>query len=277
MSMEKGDVNALKPDALAPAEILAKAEGAGVTKANMAVGKCFVSAMLAGAFIAFGGTYFCVFLGDSTIPFAAQRMVGGICFCLGLVLVLCCGSELFTGNSLMAAAKASGKITWGGLAKNWVVVFLGNLAGALCAVALIYLAKVYTLNGGGVGEAMVTVAAGKVTPDWFTLFFKGIMCNIFVCLAVWIGFGARTTADKVLGIILPISAFVACGFEHCVANMFFLPTGLLLNTVAGVGAAGTITLGGVLFNLSAATLGNIVGGVLVGMAYWYIYHKKAEK
>ena len=277
MSMSQEEISALKPDALSPAETEAKAEGVGVGKAGMSAGKCFVSAMLAGAFIAFGGMYFCVFLGDSTMPFAAQRMVGGICFCLGLVLVLCCGAELFTGNSLMCCAKASGKISWGGLLKNWVVVWFGNLAGALIAVAFIYMAQVWAMNGGGVGEAMVSVAASKVTPDWITLFFKGIMCNIFVCLAVWIGFAGRTVADKVLGIILPISAFVAAGFEHCVANMFFLPMGLLLNST-GVGAAGTVTLGGVLFNLSAATLGNIVGGLLVGMAYWFIYRKvKAAK
>ena len=273
--LDAESVSALKPDALSPAETEAKAEGIGVTKAGMSAGKCFVSAMLAGAFIAFGGMYFCVFLGDSTMPFAAQRMVGGICFCLGLVLVLCCGAELFTGNSLMACAKASGKIGWGGMLKNWVIVWLGNFAGALVAVALIYLAKVYAMNGGGVGEAMVSVAVSKVTPDWFTLFFKGIMCNIFVCLAVWIGFAARTVTDKVIGIILPISAFVACGFEHCVANMFFLPTGLVLNMM-GVGAPGAVTLGGVLFNLSAATVGNIVGGVLVGLAYWFIYAKRAK-
>jgi len=273
--VKKKCVAAMKPDALSPAETETKTEGIGVTKAAMSTGKCFVSAMLAGAFIAFGGMYFCVFLGDPTIPFAAQRMVGGICFCLGLVLVLCCGAELFTGNSLMCCAKASNKIGWAGMLKNWVIVWFGNLAGALVAVALIYFAQVYAMNGGAVGQAMVSVAASKVSPDWFTLFAKGIMCNILVCLAVWIGFAGRTVTDKVIGIILPISAFVACGFEHCVANMFFLPTGLLLNSM-GIGAEGAITMGGILFNLSAATLGNIVGGVLVGMAYWYIYAKRAK-
>ena len=275
VTLDEKCVAAMKPDALSPAETETKTEGIGITKAAMATGKCFVSAMLAGAFIAFGGMYFCVFLGDPTIPFAAQRMVGGICFCLGLVLVLCCGAELFTGNSLMCCAKASNKIGWAGMLKNWVIVWFGNLAGALVAVALIYFAQVYAMNGGAVGQAMVSVAAGKVSPDWFTLFAKGIMCNILVCLAVWIGFAGRTVTDKVIGIILPISAFVACGFEHCVANMFFLPTGLLLNSM-GIGAEGAITMGGILFNLSAATLGNIVGGMLVGMSYWYIYAKRAK-
>ena len=262
------------PDSLAPLEIEAKVEEVGVGKVGMAFSKVFVLAILAGAFIAFGGMYFCIFLGDPSIPFAVQRMVGGICFCLGLVLVLCCGAELFTGNSLIICAKASGKVSWSGMLKNWVIVWIGNLIGALAAVALVYLAQVWSMNGGVVGEAMVSVAAGKVSPDWMTLFFKGVMCNIFVCLAVWIGFSARTVVDKVIGIILPISAFVAAGFEHCVANMFFLPMGCLLNA-QGVGAAGAVTFEGILYNLSAATLGNVVGGLLVGLAYWFVFGKRA--
>lgn len=273
MSLSDEQMAVLKPDELSPAETEAKAEAIGVTKAAMPAGKCFVSAMLAGAFIAFGAMYFCIFLGDSSMPFAVQRMVGGICFCLGLVLVLCCGAELFTGNILMCCAKGSGRISWGSMLKNWVTVWFGNLAGALAAVALVYLAQVWAMNGGGVAESMVSVAAGKVSPDWFTLFSKGILCNVFVCLAVWIGFSARTVADKVLGIILPISAFVAAGFEHCVANMFFLPMGLLLNGL-GFGAQGAVTLSGIFFNLSAATLGNIAGGLIVGLAYWFLYRKR---
>ena len=274
MSSTRNDLRLGMPDSLAPLEIEAKVEEVGVGKVGMAFSKVFVLAILAGAFIAFGGMYFCIFLGDPSIPFAVQRMVGGICFCLGLVLVLCCGAELFTGNSLIICAKASGKVSWGGMLKNWAIVWLGNLVGALAAVALVYLAQVWSMNGGGVGEAMVSVAAGKASPDWATLFFKGVMCNVFVCLAVWIGFSARTVVDKVIGIILPISAFVAAGFEHCVANMFFLPMGCLLNSM-GVGAAGAVPLEGILYNLSAATLGNIVGGLLVGLAYWFVFAKRA--
>jgi len=274
VSSTRNDLRLGMPDSLAPLEIEAKVEEVGVGKVGMAFSKVFVLAILAGAFIAFGGMYFCIFLGDPSIPFAVQRMVGGICFCLGLVLVLCCGAELFTGNSLIICAKASGKVSWGGMLKNWAIVWLGNLVGALAAVALVYLAQVWSMNGGGVGEAMVSVAAGKVSPDWATLFFKGVMCNIFVCLAVWIGFSARTVVDKVIGIILPISAFVAAGFEHCVANMFFLPMGCLLNSM-GVGAAGAVPFEGILYNLSAATLGNIVGGLLVGLAYWFVFAKRA--
>lgn len=277
MSMDQTDVKTLKPDELSPAETLAKAEGISVTKSKMGVEKCFVSAMLAGAFIGFGATYFMVFLGDSTMPFAAQRMVGGICFCLGLVLVLCCGAELFTGNNLMVTGLASKKISMGGMLKNWVVVWLGNLAGSLLAVALVFWANVGGMNGGAVGDVMVSVAVSKVTPDWFMLLGKGIMCNIMVCLAVWIGFSARTVADKVLGILLPISFFVAAGFEHCVANMFFLPTGLLMKTMgfgASVANVGALDLGAIFYNISAATIGNIIGGAVVGLAYWFIYNQK---
>lgn len=280
MAMDQSDVKALRPDALGPAEIEAKAETLAVGKAGMAGAKCFVLAMLAGAFIAFGATYFLVFLGDSAVPFAAQRLVGGICFSLGLVLVLCCGAELFTGNMLMVTGLASKKIKLGGLVRNWVIVWLGNLVGSLIVVALIYWCGVGAMNGGAVGDAMVSVAVGKVTPDWLVLMAKGVMCNVMVCLAVWIGFSARTVVDKVLGIMLPISFFVAAGFEHCVANMFFLPTGLLMKS-AGFGAAvanaGALDATAILYNLSAATVGNIIGGVLVGLAYWFVYARNSGK
>lgn len=269
-------VDAMATDAYAPAVVEARVENAAVTKANLATGRCFVLAMFAGAFIGMGAAFFCLLLGDTTLPFAAQRILGGLCFCLGLVLVLCCGAELFTGNSLMVCGLLSKKITVGGLVKNWVVVWLGNFVGALIIMALLFFSNLQGMNAGAVGDVFVSVAAGKVVLDPGTLFAKGILCNIFVCLAVWIGFAARSVADKVVGILLPIAAFVAMGFEHCVANMFFLPTGFLLNSM-GIGAEGAITIGGILFNLSAATLGNIVGGVIVGMAYWYIYAKRQTK
>ncbi len=256
MSIEKEDLTIIDPAALAPAATEAKAETVGVTKADMHPVKCFVSAMLAGAFIGFGAMYFCTFLGDTSMAFGVQRIVGGLCFCLGLCLVLCCGAELFTGNVLMACAKASGKISFGDMFRNWIIVWIGNLAGALVAVFIVFMSNLQGMNGGEVGNAFV--------------------CNILVCLAVWIGFSAKTVSDKIVGILLPISAFVACGFEHCVANMFFLPMGFILNG-AGFGAVDAVTLAGIGYNLALATLGNIVGGLLVGMAYWFIYHKKQAK
>ena len=271
--VQSSDVHAVRPDALTPAETLAKAESLGVSKSSMASGRCFLSAMLAGAFIAFGALYFCIVLGDAQLPFAVQRILGGTCFCLGLVLVLCCGAELFTGNILLVCAKASGRIGWGALLRNWGIVWLGNLAGALVAVALVQLAQVPPMNGGEVGQAMVSVAAGKVVLEPVPLFFKAVLCNVFVCLAVWIGFSARTVVDKVVGILLPISAFVACGFEHCVANMFFLVNGFAANCL-GFGAPGALGLDGIAYNLALSTVGNIVGGVLVGLAYWGIYRTR---
>ncbi len=273
MTITKEDLLSISPDELTPAATEAKVEKVAETKAAMPAARCFVSAMLAGAFIGFGAMYFCTFLGDPTLPFGVQRTVGGLCFCLGLVLVLCCGAELFTGNILMVCARASKKISGAALARSWALVWLGNLAGSLVAVALVFFANVQGMNGGEVGEAFVSVAAGKVALDPLTLFVKAVMCNILVCLAVWIGLSAKTVADKVLGILLPISAFVACGFEHCVANMFFLPMGFALNG-AGFGAAGAITVGGMVYNIALATVGNIVGGAIVGAAYWFVYRRK---
>ncbi len=266
------------PDCLAPAAIEAKTEAAGVTKANLPIAKAFVLAMFAGAFIAFGGLFFTVFLSDSMLTWGPQRIVGGLCFCLGLVLVLVCGAELFTGNSLMVCALKSGKISFSQMLSRWVVVWLGNFVGSLLIVFLVYMAGIYKLNGEAVAASMVSIAAGKVTPDWITIFFRGILCNIFVCLAVWIGTAGKTVVDKVVGILLPISAFVACGFEHCVANMYFLPMGAVMHACgygADVAGADALNAAGIAFNLSAATLGNIVGGaLLIALGYWFVYAKK---
>ena len=275
--MSETNLESIAPDCLAPAAIEEKVEAAGINKANMPVAKAFVLAVFAGAFIAFGGLFFTVFLSDSTLSWGVQRVVGGLCFCLGLVLVLICGAELFTGNSLMVCALNSGKIDVAHLVRSWVVVWLGNFVGALLIVFLVYMAGIYKLNGEAVATSMVSVASGKVTLDWVTIFFRGILCNIFVCLAVWIGFAGKTVVDKVVGILLPIAAFVSCGFEHCVANMYFLPMGAVMRA-AGYGAdiagASSLDIAGIFFNLGAATLGNIVGGaLLVACGYWFVYHK----
>lgn len=263
------------PDCLAPAAIEAKTEAAGVAKANLPAPKAFLLAMFAGAFIAFGGLFFTVFLSDASLGWGAQRFVGGLAFCLGLVLVLICGAELFTGNSLMVCALKSKKITFVQMLKAWAIVWIGNFVGALFVVFLIYMAAIYKLNGEAVANTMVSVAAGKVSIDAVTIFFRGILCNIFVCLAVWIGTAGKTVVDKVVGILLPIAAFVACGFEHCVANMYFLPMGILMHSCgygADVAGADALNAAGLALNLSVATLGNIVGGTLiVALGYWFIY------
>lgn len=268
------------PVSLAPAEIESAVEEAARVKAAMPAARTFALAMFAGAFIAFGGLFFMVFTSDPSLSWGAQRLVGGVCFCLGLVLVLCCGAELFTGNSLMVCALASGKIGAGRLLRAWALVWIGNFAGSLLAVALVYLSGIYKLNGGAVANTMVGAAAGKVSLSVMEMFFRGVLCNVFVCLAMWIGFGAKTVTDKVVGILLPISGFVACGFEHSVANMFFLPMGALMRAVgygAGAAGSGALSLSGIALNLAVVTLGNIVGGaLLVGLGYRFAYGRRGE-
>lgn len=272
---------ALKPDALTPAQIEAKAESLAVTKAALPPDRCFVLALLAGAFIAFGGMFFGLVLGDPTLPFIVTRVLGGLCFCLGLVLVLCCGAELFTGNSLMVCGAMNGKVTWGAMLKNWAVVWVGNLLGAVLAAGLAYLANLQGMNGGAVGDAIVSVAASKASLAPTALVAKGVLCNMLVCLAVWMSFGARSVVDKFVCVLFPIAGFVAMGFEHCVANMFFLSMGLMCKA-AGFGASAAsldaLDLGGMFYNLALSSLGNVIGGaVLVALSYWFAYGRASGK
>lgn len=275
MLLEEKDIAAVRPDALGPAAIEAKAESLAPGKATMALGKMFVLAILAGAFIACGATLFTLVQGDTELPFAVKRVFGATCFSMGLMLVVCCGAELFTGNCLMVCGLNSGKIDVKGLLRNWVVVWIGNFVGSLLIAVLVYGTHMADMNGGAVGAAMVSIAAGKVTPDVLTLFCKGVMCNFLVCLAVWMSFGARTMVDKLFCVIMPVTAFVACGFEHSIANMFFLFEGLFAQM--GGYAAGSITLAGIFYNIGIVTLANAVGGaILVGLSYWYVYAKKEK-
>jgi formate transporter len=275
------DLSALKPDALSPAEIEAKAENLGVSKASMPFMRSFVLSIMAGAFISMGAMFFTLVVGDSDLPFAVQRVLGGCLFSLGLLLVVVCGAELFTGNTMIVMSAASKKISWGAVWKNWLVVFIGNFVGSLVMVGLVYLSGMPSMDAGQVGQTMVSVASGKMNAEWLTLFAKGILCNFLVCLAVWMAYASRTVVDKMFAVLLPISAFVACGFEHCVANMFFLPMGILLSSL-GITSAGVdpicVSWMGALWNWSATVPGNIVGGALfVGMMYWLAYHKKQDK
>lgn len=277
--IEEDQIAALRPDALAPAQIAAKAQTIGDTKANMPLGRAFVLAVFAGAFIAFGATFMLLVKGDSTLSFAASQVLGGLCFSLGLICVVVSGSELFTGNCLMVIGALDKKYAWGGVIKNWIIVWIFNFIGSLIMVLIVFGAGLFNFNDGGVGQAMMNVAVSKVNLDWGTIFFRGIICNFLVCLAVWMGFVGKTVIDKIFTCIFPVMAFVAVGAEHCVANMFFLPMGLAVKS-AGViestnAAIDVLNVGGIFYNISAATLGNIVGGcILVGVMYWWAYHKK---
>ncbi|MCR6629860.1 MAG: formate/nitrite transporter family protein [Magnetospirillum sp.] len=264
-------------DCYAPAQIQANVEKLGIKKATMPFLPSFMLSVIAGGSIGLGAMYFLIMLSDAGLGFALQRMLGGVAFSLGLLVVMVGGAELFTGNNLIVMAWANRQITAGQVLRNWVTVWLGNLVGALGLVALLYLAHVYTLNDGGFGAALLKVAVGKVTPDSLTIFAKGVLCNVLVCLAVWLAYAGRTVVDKTVAIVLPVSAFVAAGFEHCVANQFYLPLALLLKATGHVPAGldvSALTAASVLHNLLFATLGNIVGGaVLVGAVYWIIYRK----
>lgn len=207
----------------------------------------------------------------STLGFGVTRLLGGLSFCLGLVLVVIGGAELFTGNNLMAMAWASRLISTREVLRNWVLVYLGNLVGGLGMVLLVCWADIASLGGGTLGETALQIARGKAELGLGEAFARGILCNALVCLGVWLAMGGHSVTDKILGIAFPISAFVALGFEHSIANWFFLPYGLVLD------GQGLVPVEGALRNLLAVTAGNIVGGtLLVAGVYWLAYRRGAR-
>jgi formate transporter len=278
-------------DALLPADMAAKAEATGVAKANMGLVRTVSLAILAGAFIALGANVSTIATTGAagSIPYGLARLVAGATFSLGLVLVIVGGAELFTGNSLIVMAWASRKVTSTQLLRNWLLVFCGNFAGALGLAGLVLLTRQHTLAGGQVGLNMLTIAAAKCRLDPLEAVALGIACNVLVCLAVWLCLSARTVTDKVLAIVPPITAFVAAGFEHSVANMYFIPLALGIKRLAG--SAFWQSIGGspadyadltwprfLVGNLLPVTVGNIIGGaVLVGLVYWSIYLRKSPE
>lgn len=256
--------------AMTPASIELKAERVAGTKAGTDAASAFALAVLAGLFVAMGATFMLVVKSDASLPFAATQLLGGLSFTLGLFLILAAGAELFTGNCLMVMGVLAGRFSWGRLLSSWVVVYLGNLVGSVLAAALVFAADAASANGGAFGEAALAVATGKASLGWGTVFVRGILCNVLVCLAVWVGHAATSVTDKFFSALLPVMAFMGAGWEHCVANMFFLPYSLMLQASGTV--AGSVDVAGVLCNISAATLGNLVGGaVFVGAAYWFVY------
>ena len=276
-TITKADISAVKPDCLSAQALEQKAEAVGIGKTKLEVGRMFVLAMMAGMQIGCGALFMTYVKADQTLSFAAASVLGGLCFSLGLICVIVAGAELFTGNCLMVIAASGKKIAWGAMLKNWGIVWLGNLVGSLLLVGIIVGCGLLGTKAGDntIGAQMVAVAAGKINLSWSRIFFRGIMCNFLVCLAVWMGFAGRTVIDKIFTTIFPVMAFVAMGFEHCVANMFFLPMGYVA-ALSGYGSA-TITVGGICVNLVFATLGNIVGGaVFVGLCYWLAYRKQDE-
>lgn len=259
--------------AFSPREIAERVESVGVSKARMATHQVVMLGLLAGGFISLGSIFFATVLSDAALGWGWSRVLGGLVFYVGLSLVILAGAELFTGNNLIVMAWAARKIGVRDVMRNWAIVFIANFIGALVMVALIHFANQGALNGGKVAEQYVKIAAAKTALPWMEAFFRGVLCNVLVCLAVWASMGGRTVTDKFIASVLPITAFVACGFEHCVANMFFLPMGWLLRDRAPAGLdLSALDAGGITSNLTAVTLGNLIGGTLfVGMVYWVIY------
>jgi len=261
-------------DAYAPTEIAQKVEAIGVAKARLPLRSQLALGVLAGGFIGLGALYFTLVISDSTLGFAASRLLGGVAFSLGLVLVIVAGAELFTGNNLLVMAWASRRISTLELLYNWTVIYLANLAGAVGLVILVYLSNHWEMNGAAVGVQAVKIAAAKVTLTFWEAFFRGILCNILVCLAVWLALAGRGVADKIFAVIFPISAFVAAGFEHSIANMYFIPLGILLKSQLAVPGAEHLSWSSFGANLLPVTLGNIFGGAaMVALVYYFIYQR----
>jgi formate/nitrite transporter len=274
-------------DSLLPAEIAEKAEDIGARKAGVDVPRTFTLAILAGAFIGLGAAFSTtVASGTASIPFGWNRLISGLAFSLGLIVVVLAGAELFTGNNLLVMAWANRKVSTRALLKHWAVVYAGNFSGASATAILVFAGKQYLFGGGAVGATALATAHAKCSLDLVQAFALGVLCNALVCLAVWISYGARTSADKILAVVPPITAFVAMGFEHSIANMYFVPIALLIKAYAPaafwqeIGQAAdsypNLTLHQFLAgNLLPVTLGNVVGGALmVGIVYWFVYLRR---
>ena len=288
-------------DALLPAQMATRAEYVGVRKAEMPALRMFMLAVLAGGFIAMGAIFATTVaagampVSDSagkamysaSLPYGIARLLAGLVFSLGLILVVVGGAELFTGNNLIVMAWASGKVSGRALLRNWSIVYLGNFVGSIGTAILVLLSRQYTFGGDAIGVSALKTAVGKVELGFIQAIALGILCNALVCMAIWLTFSARSTIDRILAIVFPIAAFVAAGFEHSVANMYFIPYALLIKQfdpaflakVAGqVPHLDSLTWGAFLLrNLLPVTLGNIIGGAgLVAAVYWAIFLRKRD-
>lgn len=292
-------------DALLPADMAARAEDVGVKKARLGIRRMFALAVLAGAFIAMGGIFATTVTAGSIavraadgslaygtgLPYGLNRLLGGLVFSLGLILVIVGGAELFTGNNLIVMAFASGKVTWRQLLRNWLVVYVGNFVGSVATALAVFLSRQYTFpsgtaSTGAIGLNMLSIGEAKTSFGFVEAVALGVLCNALVCLAVWLCFSARSTTDKILSIIFPISGFVAAGFEHSIANMYFIPVALFVKEWGDPAFFQAIQRTAADFphltwrnfliaNLLPVTLGNIIGGaVMVGLVYWFIYLRR---
>ncbi len=267
-------------DAHSPAAMAQKAEAVGVTKGKLNTLSTILLGILAGVFIGLGAMLCTLVTTEAGLGFGPTKLLGGLVFCLGLILVVVAGAELFTGNCLIVMSWMSGRTPLTHLLRNWGLVYVANLIGALSLAGLMFYTNQWAFHGYGVGANALAIANAKVNLSFSEALTRGILCNALVCLAIWLCFSARTVVDKILAIIFPITAFVAAGFEHSIANMYFIPMGILLTSqpailgVAGVASEGmaNLTWAGFVGNLVPVTIGNIIGGsILIGVVYWLAY------
>jgi formate/nitrite transporter len=266
-------------DAYAPREIAERVENVGVAKARLPFLPLAMLGVLAGGFIGLGAMFFTLVTGDASLGFAAARVLGGVAFSLGLILVVVAGAELFTGNNLIAMAWAEGKVSTFEVLRNWTIVCVANFAGAAGLAVIVFLSGHLGINGGAVALQAVKIAAAKAALPAVEAFYSGVMCNILVCMAVWMAFAGRSVIDKAVAIVFPISAFVAAGFEHSIANMYFFPVAMLQlsSAASAVPGAELIDTAHMLRNLALVIAGNIVGGsVLVALVYHIVYRRGAS-
>jgi len=285
---DSGTEEASRLDALLPPEMARRAEEIGVTKASMDALRMLALAVLAGAFVALGGVFATTALaGAGPAPWGAMRVLAGVAFSLGLILVIVGGAELFTGNNLVVMAWASGRVTTRALLRSWLIVFGGNFLGATATGAMVCLGGTQRFGDGAFGVTALGIAHAKLELGFGQAVALGILCNTLVCLAVWLSYSARTTADRILAIVPPIAAFVAAGFEHSIANMYFVPLGLFIAALdpgfvaahgLGPHAQALSWSAFILRNLLPVTIGNVIGGtLLVGAVYWFVYLRPRAK
>jgi len=273
----------LNVDILTPDAVTAKAEETGVKKAKNTLRSTVMLGILAGAFIALAGEFYTM-----VVFYSIERLLGGLVFSLGLILVIITGAELFTGNTLLLIAYMTKKINLQDLLRNWSLVYLGNLIGAVFVALMVYYSRQWALKDFAFAVEALKIGTAKVNNDFITAMVRGILANLLVVLAVWLSYSGRTLTDKVLAVVFPISAFVASGFEHSIANMYFIPFALMLKAnpqvrqaymaaVPNGSLSGLTTSAFILNNLIPVTIGNIIGGgVFVGLGYWFVYlYKRA--
>ena len=260
-------------DVYSPVEIARRVEAVGEAKARMAALPLALLGVLAGAFIGLGAMLFVLVKSDPTLGFAVSALLGGLVFSLGLFIVVVAGAELFTGNNLIVMAWADGRVSTAQVLRNWVIVCLANFAGAAGLALLVWASSHASLNGGAIGQKVVQIAVAKQELPFVTALLRGVLCNVLVCMAVWMAMGGRSLVDKAVAVVFPVMAFVAAGFEHSIANMYLMPLAMLLQ-LGGLTGDTAVTWSGIFSNLLPVILGNVLGGALLVAGVYHVIYKR---